>query len=121
MGTQIDSSKEAGLKILILSCSCGGGHDSAGRAVRDEFLREGDECEFRDVLSFFSRHYSKLICNSYVELVKTAPDIFGKVYETNENRYKEWYAKKACRSPTSHSFLTRTNFRNLSLRKNSTQ
>lgn len=95
MGTQIDSSKEAGLKILILSCSCGGGHDSAGRAVRDEFLREGDECEFRDVLSFFSRHYSKLICNSYVELVKTAPDIFGKVYETNENRYKECYAKKS--------------------------
>ena len=40
------------MKVLILSCNTGGGHNAAGRALYEEFHRRGIDCEFLDTLSF---------------------------------------------------------------------
>lgn len=42
------------MKILILSCDTGEGHNSAGRAVKDYFERQGAVCEVINALRFFS-------------------------------------------------------------------
>lgn len=73
------------MKILILSCNTGGGHNTAARALKEVFDSAGDECEIRDALSFGSQAASDLVCDSYVEMVKNNPKIFGKLYEMGGN------------------------------------
>ena len=45
-------SKEANLKVLILSCNTGQGHNSAGKALFECFTHSGIPCEMKDALSF---------------------------------------------------------------------
>ena len=40
------------MRVLILSCNTGQGHNSAGSAVREELEAAGAECELLDALSF---------------------------------------------------------------------
>ena len=37
------------MKVLILSCNTGQGHNAAGRAVQEEFLRRGADCRMLDL------------------------------------------------------------------------
>ena len=39
------------MKILILSCNMGEGHNTAGRAVYEKFRQMGVECDFEDALA----------------------------------------------------------------------
>ena len=36
------------MKVLILSCSTGGGHNSCGHYIEEELKDNNIECEFRD-------------------------------------------------------------------------
>ena len=36
------------MKILILSCNTGEGHNSAAKAIREYFLSNNDECDIKD-------------------------------------------------------------------------
>ena len=38
------------MRILILSCNTGGGHNAAGRAVKEMFEKNGDEAVMLDYL-----------------------------------------------------------------------
>ena len=38
------------MRILILSCNTGGGHNAAGRAVKEIFEKNGDEAVLLDYL-----------------------------------------------------------------------
>ena len=40
------------MKVLILSCNTGQGHNTAGKAVREELLRRGIPCKMLDTLRF---------------------------------------------------------------------
>lgn len=69
------------MKILILSCNTGGGHNTAARAIKEMFDACGHECEIKDALSFGGQFASDLVCDTYVEIVKKMPDVFGDIYE----------------------------------------
>lgn len=69
------------MKILILSCNTGGGHNTAAKAIKEMFDSLGDECEIKDALSFGGQFASDLVCDTYVEVVKKMPDLFGDFYE----------------------------------------
>ncbi|MBQ7063914.1 MAG: hypothetical protein IJM90_03385 [Firmicutes bacterium] len=61
------------MKVLILSCNTGGGHNAAGLALMEEFRNQGIVCEFKDVLSFaanssISRKASSLYVNITTKL-----------------------------------------------------
>ena len=43
------------MKVLILSCNTGGGHNSAALAARDAFVQAGHEAVFLDVFSIASQ------------------------------------------------------------------
>ena len=42
------------MKVLILSTGTGEGHNSAGKAVLEQFRKRGIPCEMADVLGFAS-------------------------------------------------------------------
>lgn len=69
------------MKVLILSCNTGGGHNAAGKAVMEEFLAHGDEAVFLDYLCLAGKEVSKIVGNIYVETVKAAPGLFGLIYK----------------------------------------
>lgn len=69
------------MRVLILSCNTGGGHNAAGRAVEEVFKDNGHEAEMLDYLCLAGDKVSKTVGNFYVETVKTAPGVFGAVYQ----------------------------------------
>lgn len=69
------------MKVLILSCNTGQGHNSAGLAVREELERRGIPCEMRDALSFARGNASRTISGGYVNMTTKAPALFGGLYK----------------------------------------
>ena len=73
-----------GMKILILSCNTGGGHNSAAAAVKEYFDSKDVYCEIQDALAFDSRLKSEIISKGHVMLYKKAPGLFGAGYRFAE-------------------------------------
>ena len=69
------------MKILILSCNTGGGHNSAAKAIKEVFDEKGHICDIMDVLAFGGQKASDLVCDAYIEMVKKTPKLFGEIYK----------------------------------------
>ena len=65
------------MKVLILSCNTGQGHNTAGKAILAEFQRLGVECEMLDALSFDSQFASRMICEIHSKGVMHLPRVYG--------------------------------------------
>lgn len=72
------------MRILILSCSIGGGHDACARAVSDEMTERGNECVTRDALRFVFRGLPTVFSRSHVWVYRHTPSVFGRVYRFGE-------------------------------------
>lgn len=72
------------MKVLILSCNTGQGHNTAARAVMDELIRRGVQCEMRDALAFAGELASKVVSNTYIKMATDAPKVFGKLYQAGD-------------------------------------
>ena len=68
------------MKLLILSCGTGEGHNSAARAVREAAEAAGDRCETADPVGVGSRRASRVVDSLYNETIRRAPELFGLVY-----------------------------------------
>ena len=68
------------MKVLILSCNTGQGHNAAGRAIHERLLERGVQCEFADTLLFASERVSRNVCKTYVNTTTHAPKVFGCAY-----------------------------------------
>ncbi len=73
------------MKILILSCNTGEGHNSAAFAVADSFGNNNIECVVKDALAFWSPEKSKIISKGHVFLYRRMPKFFGMSYRFEEN------------------------------------
>ncbi len=76
------------MKVLILSCNAGQGHNSAAKAVAEQLTEMGHECAVKDVLEYISKGYSKFVCGSYVKIVLYTPRAFGATYKFWKKRSK---------------------------------
>lgn len=72
------------MKVLILSCNTGQGHNSAGMAVQEELERRGIPCEMKDALSFARGHSSRTISGAYIGMATHAPSLFGTLYRVGD-------------------------------------
>lgn len=72
------------MRPLILSCNTGAGHNTAGKAVREQFIKNGVDCQLLDALSFASESLSRFVCNFYVGITINAPGLFGAGYRAAE-------------------------------------
>lgn len=68
------------MKVLVLSCNTGEGHNAAGRAIYEKFVQMGVECDFVDTLAIAGRKVSRAVNNSYVGITTSVPAVFGMIY-----------------------------------------
>ncbi len=73
------------MKILILSCNTGGGHNVAAAAMKEYFSSVGVSCDIRDALAFRTEIKSKIISRGHVFVYKRAPHLFGAGYRFFEH------------------------------------
>ena len=67
-----------------MSCSTGGGHNSAAHAVEEELLERGNEVDFLDPYDLVNKRRSSQVGNAYIKLVQKTPKVFGYVYFLGE-------------------------------------
>lgn len=82
------------MRILILSCNTGEGHNSTARAIREQAEKNGDTVDIINALSYWPSGTEKFLCEGQVFLYKNLPELFGAGYrffetvaeKTNEKR-----------------------------------
>ena len=67
------------MKILILSCNTGEGHNSCAKALKKAMDRRGIACEIQDTLSLISNTLSQRVSNAYI--YSTRGSLFEMVYK----------------------------------------
>lgn len=72
------------MRILILSCNTGEGHNSCASAIEAEFEHRGDSCLTMDALDFISHSTSKFISKWHVRLYRYFPEVFRRGYSFAE-------------------------------------
>lgn len=68
------------MEALILSCSTGGGHNSAARAVKEELLSRGHNAVMLDPYTLKPTWKAAHVGSFYVFTAKWFPHVFGAVY-----------------------------------------
>ena len=72
------------MRILLLSCNTGEGHNSTARAIMETLEKRGVVCELRDVLACLSPKLSQFICSVHHRLYKYAPKLSDVGYRAFE-------------------------------------
>lgn len=72
------------MRILILSCNTGEGHNSAGMAICEELLRRGHFCEMKNALELLSPSFAQIISKGHVYVYRHLPWLFGLGYKFEE-------------------------------------
>lgn len=72
------------MRVLILTCNTGEGHNSAAKALKEVFDKADIYCEIADSLAFLSPKASNFISKWHVRLYKKAPVLFGLGYKAAE-------------------------------------
>lgn len=75
------------MDVLILSCSTGGGHNAAGRAVKEEMERRGHHVVMFDPYALAGEKVERRVSRSYVAIAQRTPRLFGVIY-TLGNGYR---------------------------------
>ncbi|MBR4909872.1 MAG: glycosyl transferase [Clostridia bacterium] len=73
------------MKVLLLSCNTGQGHNSAAKAIKDYFEKHGVKCDIKDALAYWSEKSSKIISSGHVYIYRNLPKLFGIGYKFEEN------------------------------------
>ena len=86
------------MKILILSCNTGEGHNAAGKAIREAAIRCGHTADMLDMFLLSGKKTSHAVGGAYVELVNHMPHAFGMLYKigmaisSNKHKSPVYYA-----------------------------
>ena len=72
------------MKVLILTCNTGGGHNATAKSVAERFAEKNIPCEIRDALSFVSQKMSDFVSTWHVRLYRHAPILSDYGYEFAE-------------------------------------
>lgn len=73
------------MRVLILSCNTGQGHNSAAAAIKEVMTENGIVCDVSDVLSFISENISDLISGWHSRIYRYMPGVFRWGYNYAEN------------------------------------
>lgn len=76
-------------KIMILYASVGGGHYKAANGINNYILENYPECktELVDALKYTNKLVDKLVVNSYVNMARYSPKVWGEIYKFSEKQY----------------------------------
>ena len=69
------------MKVLILSCSTGGGHNSCGHYIEEALKDNNIECEFRVFFDIVDSKAKDLSSKIYLATLGKDGEIFKRVYK----------------------------------------
>lgn len=72
------------MRVLILSCSTGGGHNSAAAAISERFMMHGYRSVTIDTLELLPWIMPKVISRGHVFVYRYLPKLFGVGYRFEE-------------------------------------
>lgn len=72
------------MRILLLSCNTGEGHNSTARAIMESLETMGAKCELRDALACLSPKFSQFICSWHNRIYKYVPKLSDASYRAFE-------------------------------------
>lgn len=64
------------MRVLILSCDTGGGHNSCAFAIKQAFSEKGICCKTTDALAFISDRFSKFMSKGHTTMYRRIPGLF---------------------------------------------
>lgn len=64
------------MRVLILSCNTGGGHNSCAGAIQAAFLERGHHCDIADSLGFVSDKFSRFMSWGHTTMYRHIPGLF---------------------------------------------
>ena len=72
------------MRVLILSCNTGEGHNSCGKAIQESFGEKQICCDMEDALRFISPGISKFISFGFARVYRHLPGLFRFGYQYSE-------------------------------------
>ena len=82
------------MKILLLSCSTGGGHNSCARYIEEELKSNNIDCEFKDFYDIVNEKAKNISEKIYLKSLGNEGKIFKNIYKMGEI-----YSKTGIKSP----------------------
>lgn len=73
------------MEALMLSCSTGGGHNSASRAMVSELENRGWTASLMDPFTLQSDEMARRVGDLYINIVKRYPSLFGHIYNLGKH------------------------------------
>lgn len=64
------------MRVLILTCNTGGGHNACAKAIQEVFVENGHSCETADAISFVSEKLSKFMDWGHTTMYRHIPKLF---------------------------------------------
>ena len=64
------------MRVLILSCNTGEGHNSCAAALKEYFTAHGTDCDVADALSFLSDGLSQFISHWHTRIYRYLQFLF---------------------------------------------
>ena len=64
------------MRVLILTCNTGGGHNACAKAIQEVFNENGHSCEAVDAISFVSEKLSKFLDWGHTTMYRHIPKLF---------------------------------------------
>ncbi len=72
------------MRVLVLSCNTGEGHNACGKAIQECFIKRGIPCDMDDAFRFLSKGVSKIISGGFVRIYRHWPKLFCYGYDYTE-------------------------------------
>lgn len=88
------------MRILILSCNTGEGHNSCAKALKEVFDSKGHYCIIEDALGFISNSASNVISKGHIFIYRHFPGLFRRGY-----RYAENHPKAYCKGSALYNYF----------------
>ncbi len=72
------------MKVVVFTCSTGGGHNACANYIKKEFDSFGIECDVQDYLKLIGDKAANFIEKLYLDTTKGNGNVFGSVYKLGE-------------------------------------
>ena len=104
------------MKVLILSCDTGEGHNSAAAAVAGALTRRGVENDVFDPLVLAGKYAERFVSGAYTAIMKKAPSAFNALYRAGDIYSSTGITSPRISAPTSSKTATAASYARISTR-----
>lgn len=82
------------MKVLLLSCSTGGGHDAAARAIMEKLNEFDVETQMLNSYTLKSKRFAKTVDTAYLDIIAAVPSFFKGIF-----KFAEFISSSKIKSP----------------------